>query len=192
ARIVPVPAGAGAAGRDELSSVYVLVDTSASRALGLADEIGALSRLLGELRKAGADPQVTVAAFDQDAAAIASGKASAIDAQGAMSKRLVERRALGASDLGRALDFAAAALKKDRHGRVLLVTDGVATAGDTAADHLRARVKALGAAGVQRLDVLAVGGIREDGLLARLVTAGLAHDGMVLDGARPAAELARR
>jgi tetratricopeptide (TPR) repeat protein len=57
---------------------------------------------------------------------------------------------------------------------------------------LRQRVKALAGAGVERLDVLAVGGIREDALLAQLVTAGLARDGVVLDAAQPAAALARR
>ena len=70
---------------------------------------------------------------------------------------------------------------------MLLVTDGVATAGEMTADKLRARVAALGRVGVQRLDVLAVGGIRDDVMLSRLVTAGLARDGLVLkaDDAAP-------
>ena len=53
-------------------------------------------------------------------------------------------------------------------------------------------MKALAPAGVERLDVLAVGGIREDALLARLVTAGLPRDGVVLDATQPAEALARR
>ena len=55
ARIVPF---ADAARRDEVASLFVLVDTSASRALGLADEVAAVERLLAALRKAG-DPNVS-------------------------------------------------------------------------------------------------------------------------------------
>ena len=75
---------------------------------------------------------------------------------------------------------------------MLLVTDGVATAGEITADKLRARVAALGRVGVQRLDVMAVGGIRDDVMLSRLVTAGLAHDGVVLKADDAASELVRR
>ena len=81
---------------------------------------------------------------------------------------------------------------RSRRSRVLLVTDGVATAGEITADKLRARVAALGRVGVQRLDVMAVGGIRDDVMLSRLVTAGLAHDGVVLKADDAASELVRR
>ncbi|HEY5089008.1 MAG TPA: VIT domain-containing protein, partial [Polyangia bacterium] len=189
ARIVPL---AGDNRRDEVSSLYVLVDTSASRALGLGDEIATLENLLTELRRAG-DPTITVAAFDQDVVPIFSGKASAAGDQ--IRKRLSARRALGASDIDRALSWLAATAKRDGtagHARALLVSDGVATAGEIGADKLRARVAALGAAGIGRLDALAVGGIRDDVLLSRIVTSGLPRDGVVLDGTQPAATLARR
>ncbi|HET6146189.1 MAG TPA: VIT domain-containing protein, partial [Polyangia bacterium] len=189
ARVVPL---ADSDRRDPIASLLVLVDTSASRALGLADEIGAWESLVAELRKSGGDPMLTVAAFDQDVAPIFTGRASALGAE--THRRLIERRALGASDLDRALRWAADSLRPAaaRRARVLLVTDGVATAGDTGAGALRQRVKALAGAGVERLDVLAVGGIREDALLAQLVTAGLARDGVVLDTTQPAAALAGR
>ena len=188
ARIVPL---AGDGRRDEISSLYVLVDTSASRALGLDDEIAALEHLLAELRGAG-DPTVTVAAFDQEVVPIWSGRASAA---GGLGARLRARQALGASDIGRALAWLATNVKRDGapgRARALLVGDGVATAGELHADQLRARVAALGAAGVGRFDVLAVGGIRDDVLLSRLVTAGLPRDGVVLDGTQPAAVSLRR
>ncbi len=185
ARIVPLAASAA---REEIGDLHLLVDTSASRALGLREEAAAVERLLAELGKNG-DPTLTVAAFDQEVVPLFAGKASA--ALGVVGKRIVARGALGASDLGRAL----AGLElsgKSRRSRVLLVTDGVATAGEITADNLRARVAALGRVGVQRLDVLAVGGIRDDVMLSRLVTAGLAHDGVVLDADEPAARLMRR
>jgi len=186
ARIVPL-AESGA--RDPVSSLFVLIDTSASRALGLRDEIAATEGLLAELAKA-ADAQLTVAAFDQEVTTIYTGKARAVG--DSVAKAVTARRALGASDLDGALRWLSGALAKQRHTRVLLVTDGVATVGGIGADKLRPQVKALAALGVERLDVLAVGGIRDDQLLSRLVTAGLAHDGVVLDSARPADLLAQK
>ncbi len=208
ARVVPV---ADSDRRDDVASLLVLIDTSASRALGLADQLAAWEGLVAELRKtggniggsiggntgggiggAGGDPLLTIAAFDQEVAPIFTGRASALG--DVVRRRVLERRALGASDLDRALRWAADAARSpvNRRARVLLVTDGVATAGETGAGPLRQRVKALAAAGVERLDVLAVGGIREDALLTQLVTAGLARDGVVLDGGQPSAALVHR
>jgi tetratricopeptide (TPR) repeat protein len=185
ARVVPL---AESTAREGIDVLQILVDTSASRALGLRDEAAAVERLLGELRKNG-DPAVTVAAFDQDVVPMFAGRAST--GVGVVGKRIVARGALGASDLERALR-SLEANDKAHHSRVLLVTDGVATAGETAADKLRARVAALGHTGVERLDVMAVGGIRDDVLLSRLVTGGLAHDGVVLDAEEAAPVLVRR
>src|SRR5579871_4778088 len=188
ARVVPL---AATTAREEIGELHVLVDTSASRALGLADEGAAIERLLSELSRSG-DPTVTVTAFDQDVVPLWSGRASG--AAGVVAKRIAARGALGASDLERALGSLAGTLKTANRtaGRVLLVTDGVATAGETGADKLRARVAALGALGVRRLDVLAVGGIRDDAMLSRLVTAGLPHDGVVVGTDETAAAAARR
>ncbi len=182
ARVVPL---GETTAREALTDLHILVDTSASRALGLADEAAAVERLLAELRGSG-DPSVTVAAFDQDVVPMFAGRASG--AVGVIGKRILARGALGASDLDRALASLAATLKPaqgqaartTRTSRVLLVTDGVATAGEIGADRLRARVAALGALGVRRLDVVAVGGIRDDVMLSRLVTAGLPADGVVV------------
>jgi tetratricopeptide (TPR) repeat protein len=172
------------------SSLLVLFDTSASRALGFADQIARLQAVLGELGKRG-DPQVTVVAFDQLLEPIFAGKASGFGE--AAAKKLRERRALGASDLSRALGPGlAGVVTAQRYARVLLVTDGVATAGDTGADKLRPLVKSLVQVGVQRLDVLAVGGIRDAALLTGLPTAGLPADGVVVDAAAPLAEQMRR
>ncbi len=103
ARIVPV---AESDKRDPVTSLTVLIDTSASRALGFGEQIAAFESLLAELRKSGAgDPTVTIAAFDQDVAPLYTGKASGIG--DSVRKRLLERRALGASDLERALGWLA-------------------------------------------------------------------------------------
>lgn len=183
ARIVPVPL-AEIAAQDAVASLFVLVDTSASRALGLSEQVGALEALLAELARS-ADFVVTVAAFDQGVTPIYSGKARALGDR--LRDGLLSRRALGASDLDMALGSLASTPPKLKHTRVLLVSDGVATAGDTSVEKLRAHVKAMSRLGVERLDVFAVGGIRDDALLARLVTSGLARDGVVLDATQSAA-----
>jgi hypothetical protein len=176
---------------DPLGPTLVLVDTSASRALGLGEAAALAARLARRVAlAAGADAALTVACFDQEVAPIFDGGAGAFGAGELATMR--GREALGASDLGRALTFAA-----DRAGarglrRVVLVTDGVPTAGATELAALRSAAVELGRAGVERLDAVAAGGIRDEALLRSLVTAGLPRDGVVVDAAADDATLERR
>jgi hypothetical protein len=186
-----------AAVAQEIEGLYVLVDSSASRALGYADQVRRVGELIAGLRAgAGGATPLGVAAFDQEVAPVFEGTADGFGT--AEMERLAGRRPLGASDPGRALAWLADRLgDRMKSGgrkmpRVLLVTDGVATAGDTETRALKAAVKALGAHGVERLDVLAVGGLRDEAVLRELVTGNLAHDGQRLDGGAPLAEIARR
>jgi hypothetical protein len=182
-RVLP----AAQAEADPVRRAVVLVDTSASRALGFEAQIALCTDLAAKL-----DPEaaLVVAAFDQGVDTIYEGPASGWAAAGAA--RLRARQALGASDLAGALAFARTKARGSKGTRVVLVTDGVPTAGTTDPAALREAVKALGTAGVDRLDAVAVGGIRDDALLRSLVTAGLARDGVVIDGARGAEAAARR
>jgi tetratricopeptide (TPR) repeat protein len=190
ARIAPLGMNASGDRQQPISSLVVLFDTSASRALGFADQVGKLRALAAELAKHG-DPVMTVVAFDQLADPLFTGKASGLSDH--VLAKLRERRALGASDLGLALSHVAGLSKQGhRIDRVLVMSDGVATAGETAAEKLRAIVKSLGASGVQRLDALAVGGIRDTDLLSGLVSAGLDSDGVVVDSALAPAEQVRK
>ena len=182
-----------AAEPQEIDGLFVLVDSSASRALGWEAQTARVAALLAGLRDgAGARTPLAVAAFDQEVEPLFEGTAGGFDA--AAVARLRARRALGASDLAGALGWLGARLEAagGLYPRVLLVTDGVATAGATDGRDLRAAVRALGARGVERLDVLAVGGLRDDAALRALVTGNLEHDGQRLDGGAPLAELARR
>ncbi len=177
----------------EIAGLYVLVDSSASRALGYEAQVRRVGELAAALRAgAGAATPLGVAAFDQEVAPLFEGTAGDFDA-GALA-RLASRRPLGASDLHGALAWLAERLAAapGRYPRVLLVTDGVATAGEVETAALRAAVQALGARGVERLDVLAVGGLRDDATLRELTTGNLAHDGQRIDGDAPRAEIARR
>jgi tetratricopeptide (TPR) repeat protein len=176
---------------DEIDSLLILVDSSASRALGFEAQQRLLGKLMeGLVRGAGPDVPVTVAAFDQEVALLFEGKAG--DFGPDQLRTLSRRGALGASDLKKALAWAGASLLKRPAKRVLLISDGIATAGPTDGEELAAAVRSLKRAGAERLDAIAVGGIRDDALLRRLTTAGLPRDGAVADGALEPAEIGRK
>lgn len=178
ARVVPVAATAA----DPLTDFTLLVDSSASRALGWPAEVALVKQLLAAMPTA----TVRVVAFDQDVQALYAGVASGFgDAQ---LKQLKDRRALGASDVERALQY----LAKNPSPRAVLLSDGVFTAGVIEGPNLTAQVLKLKAAGVQRVDAIALGGLRDDVSLARLTAGSLARDGAVLDGDLPVVELTRR
>jgi hypothetical protein len=183
-----------AAEPQEIAGLYVLVDSSAARVLGWAAQTRRLGELLAGLRDgAGGATPLGVAAFDQEVVSVYEGPIDGFGAAG--MRRLAGRRPLGASDLHGALTWLAGRLegrKGPRTPRVLLVTDGVATAGVTDTAALKKAVKALRARGVERLDVLAFGGLRDEAVLRELTTGNLPSDGQRLDGGAPLAEIARR
>ncbi len=164
----------GQAIEDRPGALTLLVDTSASRALGYARYARNVRELVGALvRRYGDGLQIEVIAFDQDTQPMYAGRAA--DAGDAVVQKLLARGAAGASDLGQAL----ASLASPRE-RVVVLTDGVFTAGKKDAA-LTAAVKQLGARKVGRVDVVLAGGIRDEALATSLVTAGLSRAGAVLD-----------
>ncbi|WP_437757051.1 AgmX/PglI C-terminal domain-containing protein [Sorangium sp. So ce1389] len=176
---------------DPLASAVILVDTSASRALGLEDQLGLLAAVAQAVARAGGPgAPLTVACYDQAVTPVFDGAASAFGE--AEIQRIRARRALGASDLGRALRWAGERARARGQRRVVLLSDGIATAGEVAPGALRGAAAALRDAGVERLDAVALGGIRDEAALRQLVTAGLPRDGAVIDGARDLAEVERR
>src|SRR5262249_46513945 len=144
----------GAAEASEpLKAMTLLVDTSASRALGYAKYVASVRSLIKHVKEHYGNIALDVLAFDQDHELVFSGKAS--ERGDAQDQKLADRRAAGASDLAQAL---AAVGGKVKGRRVVVVTDGVITAGAEHAD-LAARVKQLDA---ERVDVVLAGGIRDD------------------------------
>lgn len=178
ARVVPVEASAA----DPVTQLTVLVDSSGSRALGWQQQTALVKDLLAAMPSA----TVNVVAFDQEVAPLYSGPASGFgDAQ---LKTLRARRALGASNIELALE----SVQNKPTARVVLIGDGVFTAGVIEGPNLIAKLLKLKAAGVKRLDAIALGGLRDVGALTRLTTGSLERDGAVLDGALGATEVARR
>jgi len=137
---------------DEVRSLLVLIDTSASRALHLGKQTELVLDLLRALSEgAGLATPLRVACFDQSVELLFDGPVG--DFSSIHEERLRQRLPLGASDLARALRWAGASERSAE--RVLLISDGVATAG---ADDLVEAARSLAAAGVQRLDAVSLGG----------------------------------
>ena len=161
----------GSAPDEPIGPLTIMFDTSASQAIGFDDKVVRLGRLVERLATA-EDFALRIVGFDQEVTTIFEGNARALTA--ADLDRIVTRRAMGASDLAGALR----SLAPDATARVVLFSDGVATAG--AGDPSRA-VAELGKAGVERLDAIVDGGMQDHAMLDRLVTAGLARNGLVID-----------
>ncbi len=159
---------------DRPTGITLLVDTSASRALGFERYARNVRELISSLvAKYGDGLQLELIAFDQDSQSLFSGRAA--DVGEAQVRALIARGAAGASDLGQALASVGAPKQ-----RVVVITDGVMTAGAKPAD-LRGAVGSLAKRQVERIDVVLAGGIRDEALATSLVTSGLARAGAVLD-----------
>jgi len=159
-------------------ALTLLVDTSASRALGFHRYATTIRELVQGLATRYSGVVVDVLAFDQDVQTIYSGPASGFGR--AQVDALLARGAAGASDLEQAL----AKLTQPRE-RVVVVTDGVVTAGASGAE-LAAKLEAVK---TDRVDVVMTGGIRDQALAMSLVTA-LPRTGAVLDLDRRLGEVA--
>ncbi|MCH9680809.1 MAG: hypothetical protein K0V04_05185, partial [Deltaproteobacteria bacterium] len=173
ARVDPL-AGIDPGEHGRFDRLTVLVDTSASRALEYDATVDALGRVLSGLSRRVSTARVEILAFDQQVVPIFDGPVAALGPE--VVAALHARRPLGASDLGAALD----ALSNGTRDRVLLVTDGVISAGTQSEAELRRRLSALAGAGVRRLDVLAIGGVRDEHRLRQLVTGPLPDTGVLL------------
>ena len=176
---------------DVLGDTLILVDTSASRGLGFEEQVGFVSRLVSSIASSyGNATRVSVACFDQSVTGMYEGQAGGFG-DDALAK-IKERGALGASDLAGALAWAKTEAQAKKYKRVVLMSDGVATAGKVDPASLRDAVLGLGGSGVERLDAIAEGGIRDDAALKALVTAGLARDGVVVQSTDSFATIGRR
>jgi hypothetical protein len=168
-----------------LERVLLLVDTSASRAAGFDKQIELVGSLVEEIKKTGPQSALQVAAFDQAVAPIFSGPAAGFGSQHLEALRA--RGPLGASDLEGALRFAKSA---SGVSRLILITDGIATAYGGAGEQRAALQEA--AQSFQRLDVVMVGGIRDEVGMRSLAASVLPQPGIVLDGTQAPGGLADR
>jgi len=177
---------AGSTAPEPITDLTILFDTSASRALGFDGQVRRLGALVQALQAHAGDFTLRVAAFDQDVSLVFEGQASELGQE--QLNALYTRRALGASDLASALRRVATV--SGPGGRVLVLTDGVATAGDDELADLVSAAKSLEHVGVTRIDAIIDGGLQDRGVLQAITTAGLPHHGVVADAELPPAQLA--
>lgn len=165
-------------------AVTVLFDTSASQAGRFPEKIAQLRALVARLSAVhGAALPLRVWCFDQAALEIHRGTAGGFTEAHAAAIR--QRGALGATALPTALAAIRPGIRPGEH--VLVVGDGVDTAGDA---RIPEAVAALRRAGVARIDAVVIGGNRDLAALQRLVAP--EHDrraGVLVDGDRPARDI---
>lgn len=162
-----------------INGLTVLFDTSASRAVGYAERVEALAGLLESLQPwTGNGIWLRLIAFDQNYATVYDGPLGDLDRS--VFEALHERRPLGASNLVGVLRHAGARRGHDID-RVVLISDGVATAGVAGRSALLDTVAELADNGVRRVDVLADAAEGDDRLLSELVRQ-LPESGLVMAG----------
>jgi outer membrane protein OmpA-like peptidoglycan-associated protein len=168
-------------------AVTVLFDTSASQAGRFGEKVAQLAALIERLAVVhGAALPLRVWCFDQEAIEVYSGAASGFSR--AHVEKIVERRAFGASDPVRALTAIRAGAQAGE--RVVVVGDGVATAGEVEGGALVEAVRKLRQAGVARIDAIVVGGNRDVAAMTQLATADAgAKAGVVVDGSLATPEI---
>lgn len=172
----PAPGDDAPAGTaDPFGKTIALFDTSASGALAYETRLAQLDHLARRVEEAGG--ALHVVAFDQAAQVVHGGGPFGDDARAALRKR----GPLGATDLAAALALAG------RHAeglggasRVVLLTDGIVTAGEQDGSRLADAARGLAGKGVMRLDVVTATAARDDALLGKLVSGNLPRDGVVV------------
>ena len=175
--------------QENLTGLTLLFDTSASRAIDFRGQVARLGKIVEELRAAaGVDFDLRVLCFDQTVEQVFSGKASSFSADA--QQTILTRSPLGASDLTGALDF----VKQHSagHDRLIVVSDGILTAGEQDRDKLRAAANDLKHSGYRRIDAIVDGGTQDEISLKQLTVAGLGRDGIVVNARMPAPLLASR
>ena len=166
---------------EPIETLALALDTSASRALDLADDLKRLDELVAELVKLHPEIEFTLLTFDQDVRTVYSGTAKAFDPK--LLDRVQSERALGASNLTLALE----ALDQSGAARAVLFTDAVPTAGALEPASLAPQLRRLQRRGA-RLDLILSGAAHDRDLAEALVQRG----GRVLSAELGATELARR
>lgn len=170
-------------------SIAILFDTSASRSVDFVNKIEQLREIVQQLAVR-LDPatSLVVLPFDQSVGEPAYHGSISDFADSDASSRLARRRALGASNLERALREVAAVKAE----RVVIVTDGMITAGEREVAGLVPTLRSIASAGTHRIDVVAAQDRRDDGVLQTLVTSELPEAGVVIDAGRSPEDIALR
>jgi len=165
-----------------INNLTVLFDTSASRAVGFKNQVSRLAEILRHLETENErDIDLRILCFDQDVDLVFTGLAGEFDH--VASNAIIEREALGASDLENALRFVAKS--PGGYNRLLVFTDGIITAGKKEAKHLLWARAALEDAGFSRVDVVVGGDVLDETKLKVLIQGEQTEDGVIVKADAP-------
>jgi hypothetical protein len=171
-----------------IERMTLLIDTSASAAPGFELRMKRLRALLTELNvQLGRAFPLQVTVFDQEFVPLLETRSDQLGPE--LEAQLRARGALGATDLDTALSGLARIANLG--DRVLVYSDGIATAGAADRAALAQRVAALAAVGVKRLDVLTYGSVVDRGTLEALAHGDLPEAGVIASDRDPVSAAAR-
>nr|HEX4313772.1 VIT domain-containing protein [Kofleriaceae bacterium] len=157
---------------EPMARVAIAVDTSASRLGVLREQADLVRSLVASLPS---DAQIAIVTYDQGVEPVWQGRVE--DWEPKLADRIVDHGALGASDLGAALDWAASS----GMARVVIVGDGTPTLGEREPAKLAQRLAgAATPATIERVDAIQVGDAIDRDTLGPIVAAG-ARPGAILD-----------
>ncbi|MBN2145701.1 MAG: hypothetical protein JW774_13895 [Candidatus Aureabacteria bacterium] len=140
----------------------VLIDTSASQAVSFSSNMDRLQQILHLLTEKGAR-EIRLIAFDQDI------EDMGLYSSGTGLGKLKERRPLGASNMENAFEKLTAMIS-DQKIRLLLVSDGIPTAGCVDMNQLRAELSETNS--IHRTDALCFTAYRDEGALKEITLSG--------------------
>lgn len=165
ARVV-IPNQTAPAGFDKL---LILLDTSVSQQATFEAAVKTTLAIASLAEQHGAS-QLRVIAFDQDVQTLFVGPPGQLTA-----RALRQRQPLGATNLQRALEAIS-----PEYSRVVIVGDGLVTAGARTSQGLRKSLQAHASTGLRRVDAVTIGSQRDSNILQALTSSGLPEHGVVL------------
>ncbi|MEM6292010.1 MAG: VIT domain-containing protein [Myxococcota bacterium] len=177
----------GTATEADLTAITIAFDSSASRSAGYGARVRHLSDVMASLADVQPDLPVRVVAFDQSVDTVFEGTARSFGPPAV--EALLGRRALGASNVE---ELFTALAEGPALSRLVVFSDGVATAGDRTLAGLREGLEALGERGLQRMDAVVDSRGGDTALMKALVTDVLPQPGAIARDDHAAATILRR
>ncbi len=162
--------------QQNIDQAVVLFDTSASSLIDFDQKVDQLGQLMAGIQSQLGISKVEVILFDQETQSIFNGKPS--DFGASHLQQIKDRKALGASHF----EIALSAIQTQGDYRILLLSDGMFSIGETDRTALSKQLEALAPKGLKRVDAIVAHTARDKEMLTKLVrTKGLMAGKVILD-----------
>jgi hypothetical protein len=162
--------------QQHIDQAVVLFDTSASSLIDFDQKVDQLGQLMAGIQSELGISKVEVILFDQETQSVFNGKPS--DFNATHLQQIKDRKALGASHF----EIALSAIQTQGDYRILLLSDGMFSIGETDRTALSKQLEALAPKGLKRVDAIVAHTARDKEMLTKLVrTKGLMAGKVILD-----------